>query len=139
MQPDISVFPELVRFNTALIREDTYTAYCEQWSSGGATVHYHFVADYDSSFWHEMGHATAHILGIEEELGRLVMKQPNAQSETNENPFCYGAQRLARHDFHTALAEYAADAIRMYYLEPDELPAPVLLYLSSKLGDDHAG
>lgn len=89
-----------------------------------------------ASFEHEMGHATAKILGIEQELGEMVAALPNATSITNENPYCYPAQHLAglagHNDRKTAMGEYAAEAIRNY-TEGAELPEDIREYIRSKM------
>lgn len=103
-----------------------------QYNGWGATVD---IGSYGSlyTYRHEMGHATARIMRIERELGELAMAQPGAKSETNDNIFCYGAQRLARFDYETAIAEYAADAINYYYYDREQLPRAVVNYLDNKL------
>jgi len=117
---DLTHYPEAVQRRTHLVKEEVYGGFCRM-SLGQAEVHY----CYPHTFFHEMGHAAAYLLGIEKELGLLVMQQPGAQSETNENLFCYGAQRLAVHEFDRAIAEYAADAINYYVTEPEILPTVV--------------
>jgi hypothetical protein len=63
---------------------------------------------------HEMGHATAKILGIEQALGQMVWDTLGSEVTTNDNCFCYGAQCRERGDKRRAIAEYAADAIAAY-------------------------
>jgi hypothetical protein len=121
-------YPQIVQRNTKLIETNTWMGKCK-FSLGRAEVWCN-----EGSFAHEMGHATAWILGINEELGKLVKAQPGALIETNDNPFCYGAQMLAWHQYETAIAEYAADAIMYYYEDPTQLPVPVMDYLKTKLG-----
>lgn len=121
-------YPKAVQWCTRL-QQDAGMGWSE-----GVTVNIRWA---QATFEHEMGHACANILRIEKELGALAMAQPGAQAQTNENIFCYGAQRLARGEYETALAEYAADAIAWYYRDRErgtsELPAPVAAYLATKL------
>jgi len=84
------------------------------------------------AFLHEMGHATAHILGIESELGWLVWNTKGSEIVTNDNIFCYGAQRREKGFEKVALAEYAADAIQAYVAGWEELPLAIKKYLDSK-------
>ncbi len=121
---DLSNYPAKVQTLTIVVDDGPYLGWCH--------LNGYQAVVTAASFEHEMGHATAKLLGIEEELGKMAMTSPNAKSETNENIFCYGAQRLAAGQYKIALEEYAADAIRAYTEHWPELPQSIKDYIESK-------
>lgn len=124
VEVDLSNYPAKVQSLTLVVDDGPYLGWCH--------VNGYQAIVTTASFEHEMGHATAKLLGIEKELGEMVMASHNAKSETNENIFCYGAQRLAAGHYEIALAEYAADAIRAYTEDWPELPQNIKDYIASK-------
>lgn len=119
-------YPERVKLGTRLF---TGSGQCN-YSGYMARIQIGF---WKGTFEHEMGHATAYLMGINEELGKMVMAEPGAKIETNDNPFCYAAQRLARGEYDTAIAEYSADAIKHYYRGEYVFSPMIREYLDSKL------
>lgn len=121
-QEKLQNYPKLVQMCVEIV-DMGYAGYCTRKGYKYEVT----VGQYE----HEMGHATAKIFGIEQELGEMVAMLPNADSPTNENPYCYPAQYLAKGDKETAIREYAAEAIRNYY-EGAELPEAIREYIKSK-------
>lgn len=124
--PPLDQYPLSIISRTTIRADYSWSAYARLYP-GWAEIHYCSYNGY--GFYHEMGHASAHLLGIEQELGRLVMACPNAKTETNDNIFCYGAQRLALHEYDRAIAEYAAVAIEYFITDPDALPSNIRAFI----------
>ncbi len=120
---NLSEYPLIVQQLVTVVNDGPYLGWC--YKRG-----YQVIVT-TASFEHEMGHATAKLLEIEEELGQMAMNSTNAKSVTNENIFCYGAQRLEAGD-NSAIEEYAADAIRAYTEKWPELPQNIKEYIESK-------
>lgn len=127
VEVDLSNYPTRVQALTVVVNDGPYFGWCSMRGYQAIVT--------TTSFSHEMGHATVKLLGIEKELGKMVMASPNAKSETNENIFCYGAQRLAAGDYNTAIEEYAADAIRAYTENWAELPQNIKEYIEDKFNN----
>ena len=124
VEKDLSKYPAKVQAFVTVVDDGPYLGWCTQ-------LGYKTIVT-TASFEHEMGHAVAKILGIETELGEMVMNSPNAKSTTNENIFCYGAQRLEAGEYNTAISEYAADAIRAYTENWPELPEDIRQWIAKK-------
>jgi len=92
------------------IHHQAYGGHCEIRAYGKIQVFAN-----ESNIHHEMGHAIAHLLGIEQKLGQRVWDTPGSEILTNDNPYCYGAQCRAAGNREQAIAEYAADAIAAHY------------------------
>lgn len=122
-QEKLQKYPKLVQMCVEIV-DAGYAGYCTRKGYKYEVT----VGQYE----HEMGHAVAKILGIEQELGNMVALLPGADSVTNENPYCYPAQYLAKGDTETAVREYAAEAIRNYY-DNSELPEAIKGYIKSKV------
>ncbi len=119
----LNKYPQKVQARVRVIETSTYEGFC-RWNG--------YVAEVSSgTFAHEMGHATAHILGIENELAELVWEHPGSEVVTNDNIFCYGAQQRAKGNIDHAKAEYAADAIQAYTEGWPELPIHIKEYLDA--------
>lgn len=116
---DISQYPKYIR-DRVTIETVAYGGTC----AASSSMTYHITCN-EYTLHHEMGHAAAKIMGIEHELGMLIWDTPGCDVITNDNFFCYGAQRRKWHDSRRAVVEYAADAIRAYVLNVPQLPAEV--------------
>ena len=124
---DISKYPQVIQ-DRVTIKQVAYGGTCKPATS--------YAYEIEASEWtlhHEMGHATAKILGIEQELAEMVWNLPGSERVTNDNIFCYGAQEQQRGNCRKARAEYAADAIQAYMLNWPELPKKVKEYIQYKI------
>ena len=119
---DIQKWPTIIR-DRVTISECTYGGTCEPSTS----LTYHITAD-QCTIDHELGHAAAKILGIEQALGTLVWDTLGTDRVTNDNPFCYGAQCRERGHNRQAIAEYAADALAAY-VNGQALPVQIARYI----------
>jgi hypothetical protein len=122
---DLSKYPKTVQLNTIIKMTEGFGGSAEL---GMGRV---IVTANKYNFAHEMGHAAAHILGIENTLGEMVRNTPGSQKTTAENIFCYGAQCDERGQYSKAIAEYAADAIQAYTENWIELPANIRNYIAA--------
>ena len=123
---DISMYPRMVQ-DRVMIKEVAYGGTCKP-----AISYTYEIEASEYTLHHEMGHATAKILGIEQELAQMVWTTPGSEAVTNDNIFCYGAQERQRGDARKARAEYAADAIQAYILG-QPLPAHIREYIEQQL------
>lgn len=123
-------YPEIVQVRTKyIVNENAYSGACKV-NFWGCEIK---TAPSEHIFRHEMGHATANILGIEQELGQMVANLPTSTIRTNDNIFSYGAYIRTLQGFDRAVQEYAAIAIEYYYMWEDELPPSIRKYLDGKL------
>ena len=116
--PPLNSYPEIVRLNVRVHPIRQYGGFT-RCLNGQADVHYCVGVEW--TFYHQMGHAAAYILGIERTLGTLVMMQPGYQALTEDNPYSGGAQNLYCGHYDDALADYAAEALAIYIAKPNEL------------------
>ena len=118
----IQKWPAIIR-DRVTISECAFGGTCEPSTS----YTYHITAN-QFTIDHELGHAAAKILRIEQALGELVWNTLGTDRVTNDNLFCYGAQCRARGKNRQAIVEYAADALAAY-VNGQALPVQIARYI----------